>query len=188
MTGVIYCIENLVNGKMYIGQTINFKKRMCAHASGDKSANALSLAIKKYGWENFAVMQVETIPAEELDEAERFWIDFLNCKTPNGYNLKDGGANGKFSEESKQQMSQSAQRRVANGTHNFVVDHPMKKRMADGTHHWIENNPNKRRLADGTHNFLANHPQKNPEIRAKTQRSRRKNHGILDWIDMLLES
>lgn len=48
------------------------------------------------------------------------------------------------------------QKRVENGTHNFLGDsNPNHRRLADGTHHFLgANSPNHRRLADGTHNFL----------------------------------
>ena len=51
----IYCIENTLNGKKYIGQTTQkVKRRWKAHIKGDTN-NAISLAIKKYGVSSFTL-------------------------------------------------------------------------------------------------------------------------------------
>lgn len=48
----IYKATNILNGKMYIGQSINPKRRFTEHLRGSKSM-ILSAAIKKHGKENF---------------------------------------------------------------------------------------------------------------------------------------
>jgi len=88
---IVYKIENLVNGKCYVGQTIQpLKFRIAEHKSSKTSL--IGRAIKKYGWENFKVEIIsECKTFEELDEQEKLWIKKLNCKSPNGYNIMDGG-------------------------------------------------------------------------------------------------
>ena len=50
----VYLIENLTNGKKYIGQTVNFQRRKNGHKKDSKtSATPLYKSIRKYGWENF---------------------------------------------------------------------------------------------------------------------------------------
>ena len=89
MYGVIYLLINLVNGKMYVGQTNNLSRRIWQHKNGDQYVDK---AIQKYGWENFAVKILEECETrEQLNEREIFWIAFFNCKVPNGYNYTDGG-------------------------------------------------------------------------------------------------
>lgn len=59
--GVIYKITNLINNKIYIGQTIHFKERIRSHeetAVNVKSKsynNPLYKTFRKYGIENFSI-------------------------------------------------------------------------------------------------------------------------------------
>ncbi len=88
---IIYKITNLINGKIYVGQTkFSVEKRFKEHA---KSDSLIGRAIRKYGEENFKAEVIETCQTFiELNEREIFWIAKLNCKVPNGYNIADGGA------------------------------------------------------------------------------------------------
>ena len=88
--GVVYLIVNMINGKMYVGQTIRpLNVRFNKHCYAD---SLLGRAIRKYGKENFCYNVLKTCSSKkELDKWERFFIAFIHCKTPNGYNLTDGG-------------------------------------------------------------------------------------------------
>lgn len=86
--GVVYYIVNTINGKMYVGQTINFKKRIKEHEYSDQY---IDRAIKKYSWENFLCGVIKSCASkDEMDKWEKFFIIALNTKS-NGYNLTDGG-------------------------------------------------------------------------------------------------
>jgi len=100
--GYIYLIENKINGKKYIGQTlkndINSRwkqhKNMCKNSLG----NCLYNAYKKYGIENFN-FKILCI-CFDID-TNRFEIDYIkkyNTIYPNGYNLQLGGNNRKHNE------------------------------------------------------------------------------------------
>ena len=91
--GVIYKITCLINGKIYVGKTKQkLEKRMYQHKYDAQNGSiGLGAAIAKYGWENFTAEVIEECPVELLNEREIFWIDELNSKAPNGYNLTDGG-------------------------------------------------------------------------------------------------
>ena len=90
----IYCWENLVNGKKYIGQTKRGKKRL----SDEKSINNIGCIFKnalvKYGQINFRCYILEYCKAEELDEKEKYWIEKEKSHFSEwGYNLTYGGQN-----------------------------------------------------------------------------------------------
>lgn len=66
---------------------------------------AIGRAIKKHGWEAFdakVVQQCSTMG--ELNEAERFWIDRYDSLAPHGYNIREGGLNGRLSAETREKM------------------------------------------------------------------------------------
>jgi len=90
MTSGIYRIRNLVNGKIYIGQSVSIPKRWGGHRSelrGGYHYNAhLQRAWDKYGEEAFLFEVIEYCPVEKLVEREQFWlnsirqfVDVFNC-------------------------------------------------------------------------------------------------------------
>lgn len=103
----IYKITNLVNNKIYIGQTIgSLSKRMREHLVPSSSCTNLARAIKKYGKENFIISSIcRTQSIVELNHRESYYIKLYDCLAPNGYNLRAGGENHTHSEESKLRMS-----------------------------------------------------------------------------------
>ena len=92
----IYKIENLVNGKCYIGQSENIEQRWERHQTtltnpNDKGYNyPLYRAIRKYGQENFSWKILEQCSKEELNTKEKYWVAFYNS-FHNGYNQTEGG-------------------------------------------------------------------------------------------------
>lgn len=110
---IIYLITNKINGKQYVGQTIQpIENRWSMHKSGASGCLGLKSAISKYGIENFTIEQIfEANSLEELDKLEKDTIDRLNTISPNGYNLTLGGERVIFSEETRKKMSESGKRR-----------------------------------------------------------------------------
>jgi group I intron endonuclease len=88
----VYLITNTINGKRYVGQTTHsLEKRWREHKSRD-GCHALYNAIKKYGSDNFIIESICEPPTVELaHEMERYYIQRYCSKSPNGYNLTDGG-------------------------------------------------------------------------------------------------
>ena len=107
----IYKITNLVNNKIYIGQTVNsIDKRLGKHLSQINCKNvcsALYSAFAKYGKDNFFIESIITgeYSKDELNELEIFYIKKLNSLAPNGYNLQSGGNSFMVVESVKKQIS-----------------------------------------------------------------------------------
>ena len=98
----IYKITNLINNKIYVGQTIGtVQERWRKHCKKSSiGCSAVPNAITKYGKENFIVEQIDDANTiEELNEKETYWIKTLQSISPLGYNLRSGGGNSLHSQE-----------------------------------------------------------------------------------------
>lgn len=112
----IYKITNKINGKCYIGQSINIIQRFREHKSC-KADKPLYRAFKKYGLKNFKFEILEECTKEKLNEKEIYYIAFYNSTTDgNGYNLEHGGEFKDIilCEEAKQKQVASFKKTVAN--------------------------------------------------------------------------
>lgn len=92
----IYLITNKINGKQYIGQTVQpIKRRWAGHVSSSYSLrdnNLFHNAIRKYGEKAFEITVLEEV--EDfllLNEKEQYYISLYNTIYPNGYNTTIGG-------------------------------------------------------------------------------------------------
>jgi group I intron endonuclease len=88
----VYIITNKANGKQYVGIAKNLKRRWHQHISANGSAPALHAAIKMYGADGFVFSHIcNAFDFEAACDIERMFIQQHNTKSPNGYNLTDGG-------------------------------------------------------------------------------------------------
>lgn len=101
----IYIIENLINGKIYIGKTTKtIKGRFATHiknATVDKRRSRLYSAIRKYGPINFKIESLYKLTDAEKSESmlglmEIHFIKKMDSMNPAvGYNMTRGGDGGK---------------------------------------------------------------------------------------------
>lgn len=90
--GVVYLITNIVNGKMYVGQTNNAEKRFKEHMYARENCTSLARAVRKYGAESFRCdILAECFSRDEMNETERMFIESIGTMAPDGYNLRTGG-------------------------------------------------------------------------------------------------
>lgn len=156
---IIYKIENIINKKIYIGQTrktfndrynfkgegvervyeyLKFRKRNKDRYSEKFYHNDhLLKAFEKYGIENFTVEVIDTAETiDELNQKEIEWINFYKSKE-NGYNKNFGGNknNGWIPTQETRELWSSMRKGVHLGKNNpnFNRKHSdeIKKKMSD---------------------------------------------------------
>ena len=90
---IIYKITNIINNKIYIGQTINTLEERWKRHQNDALSNRLDThfakAIRKYGIDNFTAEVIDTAQSQdELTAKETYWIHYYDS-IQNGYNETD---------------------------------------------------------------------------------------------------
>ena len=109
MKNTVYTITNVINGKLYIGSSINYKKRklkhLCHLRSGKHHSPILQTAYNKYGEESFIFNAIEhSIDPKNMLEREQHYIDTLkpyyNCSPTAGSPL-----GVKHTDEARKNMS-----------------------------------------------------------------------------------
>lgn len=118
MVGV-YTITNIINNKIYVGQSINIKLRLNQHKSDLKTGRHpnifLQRAWNKYGSENFLFEVLVECEEIFLYSEENYWCNTLNATNKDfGYNLRSTSNSIQFrhSIDSKRKMSESRKGRI----------------------------------------------------------------------------
>lgn len=115
--GYIYKITNIETGKCYIGETNqhDYNRRWSKHINSLKYKEGcplLKASMKKYGIDKFKFEILIICFDKDLVKYEKEYIKKYNSKTPNGYNILDGGQLGngmtgyKHSEETIQKIKE----------------------------------------------------------------------------------
>ena len=105
----IYKVTNLINGKSYIGQTTNFRKRLSDYRNIHKKVNLtqpIALDIRYYGTDNFTIEIVKLCNPDKLSKYERKYIDKFKTENPKyGYNIFSNINSSQNNEESRKKKS-----------------------------------------------------------------------------------
>lgn len=105
MKSGIYIIRNKTSNKVYIGQSVDVKRRLSTHKSllerGKHENDYLQKSFNKDGIENFEFKLIELCNKSELDYKERYWIKYYDSMNRDkGYNMESGGnENKEFSQD-----------------------------------------------------------------------------------------
>lgn len=148
----IYCIENSISKKKYIGQSVNIKERWNKHKyelkRNEHDNDYLQNAWNKYGEDSFKFYILEECEQFELDDKEIYYIEQYNIiNRKYGYNLKTGGQNNpRATEESNKKLSKKVK--------ESYVSNPslIEKRKKDALIQW--SNPDIKNKITGKNNGM----------------------------------
>lgn len=157
---IIYKLNNLITGEIYIGQTANFNQRMSKYRRlCCKSQVLLYKSIKKYGWINFFVSIIEETTLDKIDELETFYILKFNSyfrNNPLGLNMTESGRASfrgcKHTKERNERMSKImkgvnlGRKFSEEGKRNVSINHYCRGKF-EGNH------PNSKRIYQYNINF-----------------------------------
>lgn len=101
----IYKITN-PNGRVYVGQSIDIKRRYTQHKNPkeSKKQKILFRSFKKYGIENHQFEIIEECSLDQLDEKELYWGAYYKVLGGNGLNCRLGKGRGIVSDELRERM------------------------------------------------------------------------------------
>lgn len=136
----IYMIKNLLNGKMYIGQSWDIFARWRTHKSAASRIDSyLYSAIRKYGISSFAFSVIhevdKTYSQDMIDDLEISYISIYNSADRTvGYNIKYGGSKGKLPKETKDKIASKARGRKASEECKLKMSRSRKGRKFSDDH------------------------------------------------------
>lgn len=108
--GIVYLVQNLINGKRYVGITKRtLEQRWLSHLSKVRQGSTLHFhcALRKYNEVDFHKKILEEIDDEKLlGEREKYYIALFGSSDPMfGYNLSLGGEHGELNEQARKKIS-----------------------------------------------------------------------------------
>ena len=158
------------NGKLYIGLTVYFKKRMREHKCSAKNSTCVVYsAIRKYGWDKIKIEIIDHAETkEELSELEKYYIKkyntSVNSPNSNGYNMTIGGEGTwgyKFTEEDKKKISKAKLK--------YYEDNPdAREKISKALLEYYENNSDAR---EKNSKAILKYYEDNPDAREKNSKA-----------------
>ena len=132
MEGVIYKYTNKINGKVYIGQTIDEYRRIWNHRKACDDS-LFHRAVRKYGFDSFEYTVLERVDEDLLNGREVVWIEQYKTNDRKfGYNLTSGGEGTrgyKYTDEQRKNRSLQAKRNKSFTGHTHTDEY--KRRMSE---------------------------------------------------------
>lgn len=155
----IYCIENKLNHKKYIGQTKQkFIKRYWYHLwslrNGSHFNKKLLNSFNKNNEDDFIFYMVEEeYDADKINELEKKYIKEFNT-IESGYNISEGGQEQNLvqyvSAESRKRVGQLNKERMT----GKKLSEETKRRMREASHHQRQSEDGRRRISEAMKNRI----------------------------------
>lgn len=157
INGDIYLITNLINGKLYVGQSRcpnggyigRWKDHIYVAEREEIPRWYIDRAIKKYGKENFKIELLERSEFNDIDSCvdwmdnrESFYISKLNTRA-NGYNLTDGGKGNRGRKISEYQKIKFLERVSGYSRLGEKISDESKDRISKALKKFYSNDKNK---------------------------------------------
>lgn len=87
MAGAIYVIRNTRSGRVYVGSSVQPKRRFYLHRrdleAGEHHSPRLQATWNKHGPEAFEFKVIEVVPRDQMVQREQHWIDHYGSRTLN---------------------------------------------------------------------------------------------------------
>jgi len=182
---IIYKATNKINGKCYIGQTIQtLDNRIRGHKS-EKKNTAFKRAINKYSIDGFNwKILYECSTQEELNKQEIYYINLYDTfKSSNGYNSAPGGNCGAYPGKGRNHwMNKMSERELIKWKEENLIgkNHSHKKNKTEIKYEqWLYEN-----IRGENHpNFGIKWSEEQKEIRSKMYRGKKNPNYGNKWTD-----
>lgn len=182
MIKAIYKITNLVNGKIYIGQTVHPEKRWHEHRQAAKNHSdnyPIHNTIAKYDENNFSFEILKW--TEDYDKEEKTFIQLYNSLVPNGYNVIEGG-------HSPIMYGENHPRNTILNETVLAIIHELKENKLSDREIAIKFNTTDKIIADINHGYAHKQNNENYPIRVKKGRQQLSEQQVLEIKELLLNS
>lgn len=162
----VYLIHNKVDGKNYVGESENIKKRLSSHKTmlrKNKHINPhLQNAFNLYGEDSFEFILLEEYSKDLRKSFEMWWVNMLNSNDSRfGYNIRSVSPNGRCSHNAAARLKIAKSNREDPSIHQYDMEGnyiktftyaaiAIKELGLRGTHVYSSaTNPNKRPSVGG---------------------------------------
>lgn len=182
MLKAIYKITNLLNNKIYIGQSVHPEKRWKEHQQHAKACDdkyPIHLAISKYGANNFSFEILEW--TEDYDSEEKRLIQYFNSLLPYGYNIIEGG-------HSPIMIGEDHPRNTISNTDVLNVINELKENKLSDREIAIKYKVSDKVIADINHGYTHRIENESYPIRIKKGRQQLSETQVMEIKELLLHS
>ena len=182
---IIYKAENILNNKIYIGQTTKtLEKRKQAHLNKVKNGSQFYFhsAIRYHGEDNFVWSIIDTANSiQELNEKENYWIEYYKSYKY-GYNCTKGDNNPMNHDITKLKHD----KKMRSPEVRAKISSSMKQLIANGKMFSEEHRKKISQKLKGNKHFQGH--KRSPEAIEASARSLRKNVACYDENNNLINS